>query len=364
MKKYLTLILAATISSLSASAQQQEFYAATSPEIRFVGRSIENSDGSLSFDWSGSLFEFNTSGGSCSIKAKHSGTGRNYYNVFINGELNQVISTSLQDSTILICNNLPNGEYHVRVQKRTEGEQGTTTLYGIESTRKLMAAPKAQSRFIEFIGDSHTCGYGTDGLSVKEPFTPETENCNTAWGCILARYFNADYALIAHSGQGIVRNYGDKKEVSDFTMKDRYTQTLDMGFDTKYDFKAYTPDIVVIKLGTNDFSCEISPSQENYNNAYSILIEKIRKAYGTQVPILCVAPSDQTVIYTYLQELCATIADPNLAYTAMLPYITNWDNDMGANYHPNYQGQRKMAMAIAPYIATLTSWEPEIKAIE
>ncbi len=68
------------------------------------------------------------------------------------------------------------------VQKRTEAEQGRTTLYGVEADGALLDLPPAPSRLIEFIGDSHTCGYGTEGKTVSEPFTPETENCDLAWG--------------------------------------------------------------------------------------------------------------------------------------------------------------------------------------
>lgn len=37
----------------------------------------------------------------------------------------------------------------------------------------------------------------------------------------------------------------------------------------------------------------------------------------------------------------------------------------GANWHPNYQGgQKKMAMLITPYIASITGWNFPTKAVE
>lgn len=36
----------------------------------------------------------------------------------------------------------------------------------------------------------------------------------------------------------------------------------------------------------------------------------------------------------------------------------------GANWHPNYQGQKKMAMLITPYIASITGWDFPTKAVE
>ena len=180
--------------------------------------------------------------------------------------------------------------------------RGRTTLYGIEADGALLDLPPAPSRLIEFIGDSHTCGYGTEGKTVSEPFTPETENCDLAWGCIVARCFDADYVLTAHSGQGIVRNWADEKETSDLTMRQRILRTFDMTDSPRWDFRGYKPDIVVIKLGTNDCSTGITPSDQ--------------------------------------------------------------DGDLGAGYHPNHRGHRKFAAAVIPYISTIMGWEMPMEVIQ
>ena len=116
------------------------------------------------------------------------------------------------------------------MQKRTEGEQGRTTIHAflLDRGRRLLPAAPAPGRHIEFIGNSLTCGYGTEGLSKDEPFKPQTENCNKAYACIIARYFGADYTLIAHSGRGAARNYGDKNATSQNTMADRVANTFDL----------------------------------------------------------------------------------------------------------------------------------------
>lgn len=361
MKKLLFLLLLA--SSLTAGARERKmtFTPASDAGIRFVGRADKGADGSLRFDWSGCYFTFRFEGRRCAMRA--SDTGRNYYNIFIDGQPAGVVTTSRTDSTILLAGDLPRGPHTVLVQKRTEGEQGCTTLRGIETDAPLLAAPAPRGRHIEFIGDSHTCGYGTEGRSVKEPFTPQTENCNLAWGCIIARYFDADYTLIAHSGQGIVRNWGDPKEVSDCTMRERLLRTLDMDSTSRWNFSGYTPDIVVIKLGSNDFSTDVVPSEKAFNASYAQALDHLREAYG-DVPVLCVAPSDNTTILRYLEHFVAQRQDPHLHMTAMLPGITNWDSDMGANFHPNLRGHRKMAMAVIPFISTVTGWDMPDKNVE
>lgn len=315
----------------------------------------------MSFDWSGSHFTFRFEGTRCAMRAAD--TGRNYYNVFVDGRHTGVAATSGADSTVVLAEGLERGPHTILVQKRTEGEQGRTTLRGVETDGALLPLPAPRTRHIEFIGDSHTCGYGTEGKSVEEPFTPETENCDLAWGCVIARYFDAEYTLIAHSGQGIVRNWGDEKEVSDCTMRERMLRTFDMDPASRWDFRGCTPDIVVIKLGSNDFSTDVTPSEQAFNASYAQALDQLRAAYG-EVPVLCVAPSDNTVILRYLENFLRERQDAHLHLTAMLPGITDWDRDMGANYHPNHRGHRKMAMAVIPYIATITGWEMPDRNVE
>ena len=371
MKKHLftaLLLLAAgfseareTLPHESAAAETLRFTPATAPEIRFVGRAARSDDGALSFDWSGTYFSFRFEGTRCAMRAADS--KRNYYNVFVDGKPHGKVTAEGPAKTIVLAEELPHGVHTVLVQKRTEGEQGRTTLFAVGSDGPLLDAPQAPGRHIEFIGDSHTCGYGTEGKSVEEPFTPETENCDLAWGCIIARYFDADYTLIAHSGQGIVRNWGDEKEVSDCTMRERMLRTFDMDPASRWDFRGCTPDIVVIKLGSNDFSTGVTPSEQAFNASYAQALDQLRAAYG-EVPVLCVAPSDNTVILRYLENFLRERQDAHLHLTAMLPGITDWDRDMGANYHPNHRGHRKMAMAVIPYIATITGWEMPDRNVE
>ena len=199
------------------------------------------------------------------------------------------------------------------MQKRTEGEQGRTTIHAFLLDRggRLLPAAPAPGRHIEFIGNSLTCGYGTKGLSKDEPFKPQTENCNKAYACIIARYFDAEYVLVAHSGQGVVRNWADEKETSDLSMRQRVLRTFDMDEEPQWNFRDYTPDIVVIKLGTNDCSTGITPSKEAFGAAFAEMYGNLRGKYGA-VPILYVVPTGAEPFYGYLRTIMAGLDDRNL----------------------------------------------------
>ena len=159
---------------------------------------------------------------------------------------------------------------------------------------------------------------------------------------IIARYFNADYTLIAHSGRGVVRNYGDSVRISAVTMKDRMLNTFDMNLDKKWDFKTYKPDLVVVNLGTNDFSTNIYPLEDEFIHAYKLLISRLAIT--------------QRQIVQYMERMRKDLNDKKV-YIAVLPEgLCDPTTDLGAVWHPNYKGQMKMAMSLIPYMSTITGW--------
>ena len=139
-------------------------------------------------------------------------------------------------------------------------------------------------------------------------------------------------------------------------MRERIGRTFDMEELPAWDFTRYRPDIVVIKLGTNDFSTG-TPSEEEFRSSFGAMYERLRSGYGAEVPILYVVPQQSDAYYDYLRRIIAERGDAKLHVVPHTAAIHNNDSDLGAGYHPALGGQRKMAAAVMPYIATLTGWE-------
>lgn len=340
-------------------------YRADSPEVRYVGRTVAQ-EGSVSFDWSGSYVELRFRASELAVRL--SDTKKNYYNLTLDGAPCGVVTTHGCDTLVTLASGLGAGEHTLRMQKRTEGEQGRTTIHAFVLPRggELLPVEVTTDRHIEFIGDSLTAGYGTEGLSKDDPFLAETENCNLAHSCIIARYFGADYTLLAHSGRGVARNYGDEKRVSDITMADLIERTFDEEDELQWDWSAspHHPDLVVIHLGTNDFSVPPFPTEEEFGADYRRILECVRKGYGPEVPILCVAPYVGSPCFDYIKRLVEGGAVENIHFAAVHRGYCNDSSELGSSAHPNYEGQRKMAMTLIPHVSTLTGWEAEHKVIE
>jgi lysophospholipase L1-like esterase len=364
MKKRIFLLLLVAAASIHVSAATR-FVTATDEHISFTGRVLHNSNGSVSFDWTGVYMQVAFSGRQMSVRIAESDTA--YYNVFIDGRWKQKVKMYGKEShDVLLADGLRKGWHTLCLQRCTEGEYSRTTIDGISIDQKAelkKVAPK--KRFIEVYGDSYTCGFGVESNRAEDPFRLETENCNDAYACIIARYFDADYALTAHSGMGMVRNWGDAKQVSDENMSHRALRVMDKDASKAYAFNRHRPDIVLINLGTNDFSPVAIPTPEQYAGAYVKLIQTLREHYG-EVPVLCIEPhSANAYLHTALQEVQRrTVGMPKVFFANSLQNMVTEQYDMGADWHPNYQGQRKIASCLIPQISAIMSWALEDKVIK
>ncbi len=341
---------------------------ASDPRITYIGRT-EVKDGNVSFDWTGVYAKVRFHGNFLSLKA--SDTQKNYYNVWLDGSMaatpDKVIAVHGTDTTIVIFSTeelkarfgkdrkAANAPHQVILQKRTEGEQGTTTISEFITDGGFLQADAPKERIIEYVGDSYTCGYGTEA-SNKEHFKPETENQNLTYACAVARYFDADQIVLAHSGMGIARNYNSK--VKGYFMPDRYLQTFDEKKDVKWNAEASTlkPDVTVIYLGTNDFSTGMQPSERAFVKSYITLLKEIKDNCGDDHPVLCMVPKHDDLMAVYIRKALDSCGLRNIHIMALSQSVHNNVEDMGADGHPNYNGHLKVAHTVIPYIATITGW--------
>ena len=355
--------------SLSATTQARKAKTpvhtpASDSRIEYTGRTVVNGE-DVSYDWSGVYCRIRFNGPSLAVRCSDS--GNSWFNVWVDKEMDPKEDSRFlinrKDTVIVLAEGLGKGEHEVIIQKRTEGEQGRVTLHSFITEAELLQADARRERHIEFIGDSYTCGYGTESSNRNDPFKAETENCNLTYAAIVSRYFNADYTLVSHSGQGIARNYDDYRR--GYNMPDRYSHAFDEDENTEWtpEMVSYRPDVVVIYLMTNDFSCSRQPSIGEFTSRYHELLHKVKKNYGEDIPILCIASAADQMCYDYLRTVCTTCGLKNIRYIGFTEGLYSYDNDLGASWHPNYKGQKKWASCLIPYISTATGWEMEEKPI-
>ena len=330
--------------------------------ITYIGRTY-CSEGKVSFDWSGVKTVIDFYG--TSLEMEYADSGCSYINIWVDEEPSALNSKTLKlggSGKITLASDLKKGHHTLTIQKRTEGNEGMLTFESFHTDGTFHQARSIKERTIEFIGDSYTCGYGTESSSKHDKFLAETENCNLTYAAIAGRYFDADIVHISHSGRGIARNYNSIEPGE--TMVKKYDQTFDEVDSLKWDASGFTPDIVVIYLGTNDFSKGLQPSLTSWSREYKKLLTKIRNNYGEDVPILCVASKASRLMGDYVEHAVTESGISNVHWTSIQASAHNNENDLGAAYHPNYAGQRKVASCVIPYISTLTGWDMPFKPYE
>lgn len=343
-------------------------YNADDSRITYVGRTMVR-EGEVSFDYSATYARIAFAGTKVSLRA--ASVEPIYFNVWIDNafaaEPDKVICINGSDTTIELysARKRDKKEHQLLIQRRVEGEHGITTFISLDIDGELRQATPLADRQIEFVGDSYTCGFGSENSVKTDPYTTETQNPSKTYAAILARYFDADYWTISHSGMGIARNYNSK--FAGWYMADRYTQTFDCSHDSAWVAAEhpYKPQITVIYLGANDFSTRMQPHITEYSAHYVRLIQSIKANYGEQHPILCIAPKVSELCITYVQRAVHDSGMENVYFTGVFEGIHhNTDENLGAAWHPNYLGHQKIAYAVLPYVATLTGWPVTDKPVK
>lgn len=364
----IALICTLFCGTLSARDIREFRTPASDSRITYVGRVLKDG-GAVSFDWTAVTVRVSFGGSYLAMTA--SDTKANYYDIWIDKEpcakADRTIRVSGADSTYVLSspdiikdlgldrNSL---SHKVTLKKRTEGEQGRTTISEfITKGLELTQADGLKERQFEVIGDSYTCGYGTENCTKSDPFTPETENSNLTYAAILARYFNADYYSVAHSGTGIARNYNDNAK--GYCMPERYLQTFDEDKDTRWDASAdsFRPALTIIYLCTNDFSTNRQPRLSVFRESYIRLLKQVKDNYGEGHKILCISSKCDDMAADYVRDAVNSCGMKDVHFLSITDAIHNNDDELGASWHPSYKGHIKLAHAIIPYVSTLTGWE-------
>ena len=278
-----------------------------------------------------------------------------------------------RDSVVTIATALPEGRHLVRLMYAIEGYELRPEFWGfvLDEGRRLVPGPEFPSRKIEFIGNSITCGYGNEGLDRNEHFDYATENHYYSYASIAARILGAQHWVVARSGIGAYRNYGEPKTGSPrSSMPVQYEYTayaFDLklrerpGLDSeKWDFSRYQPDVVCINLGTNDLSTP-NYDLQLLKQGYQKLLKMVRQ-HNPKAKIVFLAGTMLNGPELGLQkQVLGEVADEarksgdSEVYRFDMAPISH-EAFYGNDWHPNVYEDEKMAAELTAYLRTLMGW--------
>lgn len=326
----------------------------TTPGILYNGRFDFSDLQGPKCAWSGSNVELNFYGTEASVTIKS--TGENWFQAIVDGNVLSPFMVN-STSTINLVNGLPNGNHKLVLWKRTEASQGEVQFLGFNFGQgKLLAPPAPLERKIEFIGDSITCAYGNEGTSRYQNFTPKNENSYLSYAAITARSLNASANIIAWSGIGLTMNYGG---AGGPLIQDRYPLTLPQS-GVQWDFKSYIPQVVVINLGTNDFST-ITPDKTKFITNYNNLVAKVRTNYPDAHIFCTVGPmlwgTGLESCRSYVTEVVNGFKSKGDLKVHFVEYPGQSEsNGYGEDWHPSLITHQLMADQLTSEIKSKLGW--------
>ena len=286
----------------------------------------------------------------------------NNYNVIVDGKVVSVLHPLQQKKEYMLAEGLKPGKHTLELFKRTESNMGKTWFYrfGFGKSGKILPAPAAPKRKIEFFGNSISCGYADEDTTGKDRGTSPYENGYLSYAAITARHFNAELHNTSKSGIGITVSWFP------LTMPEMYDRQDASDPLSKWDFSKYTPDLVIINLFQNDSWIVNLPDNEQFKarfgatkptpefiiNAYANFVKSVRGKYP-KAHIICILGSmDATKAGSpwpgYINKAVASLKDNNI-YTHFIPY-------KNTNGHPSIKEQQAMADNLIGYIDKHIKW--------
>lgn len=323
------------------------------PSVRFVGRSDEKSAGVTRFAWSGSGVAFRFNGTEASVEMDDPA---HYFTVVVDGAEKPRLATSSGQKKYVVAQGLPSGDHEVWLLRLTEASYGPTRFYGVDlAGGTLLAPPPEAKRKLEVIGDSITCGYGNEGADQYCNFSADTENHYLTYGAIAARDLDADLVTVAWSGKGVVYNYGDDKTNP---LPSLYDRAIPTDAQSTWGF-AWQPDVVVVNLGTNDFSTGGDPTDAEFTGAYQTFLAHLRDKYPNAelialIPTL-LSGADLATAKSYIEKAVAarkSAGDGKVVAVTLAFTQTGW----GCDWHPSAKTHESMGAALSAELKKLMGW--------
>lgn len=356
MKKFYLSILTVFAAAAALTACHREGNVRVAPDdadILYMGRTCMDDSLGLLFNYPGTTAMFNFEGTGVSMDAR---PGSGYFMVEVDGGEPFKINFSDSTETVVLADSLEQGAHGVRVTYAIEGHELRPAIKGFEifgPDAALLAPPARPQKKIEFIGNSITCGYGTEADSGQVHFSFETENHTLSYAYLAARALNLDVNVVARSGIGMYRSYGGPREGTPGNrMPDVYGRTLYYSAEPAWDHKSFEPDIIFINLGTNDTSLD-DYDIDLFTDMYGKFVDHLRELHPDSRIVLatgCMLTGETLDIMKTAHDRVAEGRE-NVYRFDFSP--CTGDLGYGADFHPSRAQAAKMAEEVVPYLREL-----------
>lgn len=226
---------------------------------------------------------------------------------------------------------------------------------------------------IEFIGDSITTGEGLVGNQSEMDWKSIWMSFDKNYAKLVSSRLNADFRLISQCGWGVYCGWDNNPYHAIPLIYDKICDVAKCekeGGSDLYDFNSWSPDIVIINLGTNDSNAFNQPtwkddktcrtfkmrlnddgscSKEDMNafrNAVLGFLLKVREKNPSAIIIWCLGLFELSVldcVKSTVEEFSVRNNDKKISFIEL---DRMQQNEIGARAHPGVLAHEKMAAKI------------------
>jgi len=332
-----------------------------STALRYLGRTLKTDSTAYRWDWSGSGVAMSFQGTACWVHLFSPGA---VYRVVVDGvDRGPLDLRSGVDTLHAVATGLAQGPHEVVLSSRTEPLVSSATFFGFRIDGTPLAAGSGRTRKLEFYGNSITCGYGILDSIASNPFAAITEDEGKTFAAQAADSLAADRHTVCWSGKGVILNNG--KDTLTPTLPKLHDRVLGTDSLHKWNFSSWTPDAVVIDLGTNDYSA-VAPDSAWFEAVYAALVDSLHHRYPAARFVLVDGPmlSDGwptgiktlTQVRRHLDNIVARVAlaGANATHLSLTP--SNPSRGYGADTHPNLAQATLNGQELAAHLRKVLGW--------
>lgn len=304
------------------------------------------------------------------ILSNHHQYWDNYLGFILDGKQGKVLLPNTNTPIcITLADNLEEKEHTLFLFKRMDACHHIS-FHGLAlSEHGFIKAPAPKPiRKMEFYGDSVTAGEvseAVDYIGKQDPeHNGEFSNSWYSYAAITARKLNAQVHNIAQGGIALLDNTGWFNEPNCIGMESAYDKlcyNTDIAPLKKWDFKAYTPHVVVVAIGQND-NHPVDYMKEDYHcekahvwrRVYAHFIRKLRFHYPQATIILTTTILNHDPNWDKsIHDVCIQLKDPGIHH-----FLYD-HNGSGTPGHIRIPEAEQMSAELCNYIESLGNniWE-------
>ena len=262
----------------------------------------------------------------------------------------------------LILGMEPQNTRTITLMKETQcmpdNPEATVLLHSLRMNGTLEELPVRDLR-IEFVGDSLTSGEGALAPRGNDEWITPWFSARGNYSWVACNELNAERRILSQSGWGVCWDWEHNPE---HTLTAHYEEIAGVlrgpaaekrGCTKPYDFSAWRPDVVCIRLGTNDNNgMNVRNSLEEDRNRFVQgalgLLRRVRKNNPDAAVVWILPASDCRPELPAEAVRLAREEGMDRLYTFALPDYH--EEDTGARFHPNAEWNRKAGLLLAAFL--------------